>query len=97
MLIPAAATSSAVLRAVDTHRCCKFLDLEFSFARSWPTNMLITIQTVSPLHKTFVPSNHSTTNQSLFAVRLLNHLQRFTSEFAYFLLELEFFTLYQIP
>jgi hypothetical protein len=43
--------------------------------------MLIIFQTVSPLCKTLVPFKHSTTAQSFFAVRLLDHLKRFANGF----------------
>jgi hypothetical protein len=40
------------LGVVGTHQRCNLLDLEFSSDRSWPTGMLITLKTVSPLRKT---------------------------------------------
>jgi hypothetical protein len=37
------------LGVVSTHQHCNFLDLEFSYGRSWPAGMLINFQTLSPV------------------------------------------------
>jgi hypothetical protein len=47
------------------------------------------------ISKTFVPLKHSTAAQG-FAVRLLVHVQRFASGFAYFLAELDVFPLLKL-
>jgi hypothetical protein len=63
-------------------QCCNFLHLEFSSDHTWPTSMLITFQTVSPLCKTFVPLKHSTMAQGFITVGLLDHLKCFANGFA---------------
>jgi hypothetical protein len=63
---------------VGMHQHCNFLDLEFSSDRSWPTDMLIMFQTVSPLCETFVPLDHSLIIWNIFLADLPNFLQNLT-------------------
>jgi hypothetical protein len=72
-----------------------------SIATSWILNsvltgMLIIIQTVYPLCKTFVPLKHNITAQGFFAVHLLDHLKHISGGSAEFLAEFNVFPLLKL-
>lgn len=70
-----AACCCCYLGAVGMYQHCMFLELDFSFNRSWSTSMLIIFQIVSPICRMFVPFKHSIMSKGFFSVWLLDHLK----------------------